>query len=148
MSRLKDNDDFGNRMTAAAPAGGDGVAVGALARQIEEARAALANLERMALQANCSELDHDWVEQGGRNCGCHADAACSVPVFRCSRCKTFDYGDNAEAADIIARCDNKEPYVMPTYDEELDPGVDSITTDADDESSSTPTGIPRTINGS
>jgi len=39
----------------------------------------------------------DWVSAGCGNCGCHKDAACSVPVYRCTVCGDSDYGDNEEA---------------------------------------------------
>lgn len=76
-----------------------------LADQIEQARAALANLERQAVGATCAELGHDWKSLGGCNCGCHPEAQCSVPVNECTRCKDCDYGDNADAQEIRQRCD-------------------------------------------
>ena len=41
-----------------------------LARQIEEARATLARLERSAKHATCRELGHDWQSYGGANACC------------------------------------------------------------------------------
>lgn len=37
---------------------------------------------------------HVMTIKGGTNCGCHPDAACSVPIFSCSECGDSDYGDN------------------------------------------------------
>jgi hypothetical protein len=76
-----------------------------LADQIEQARDALARLERQAAGATCDELGHDWHSLGGCNCGCHEDACCSVPVHECSRCKDCDYGQNSEADHIRATCE-------------------------------------------
>jgi hypothetical protein len=47
---------------------------------------------------------HDWQSLGGANAGCAFDCACSVPVNVCTRCGDSDYGDNAEAAYIKAKC--------------------------------------------
>jgi hypothetical protein len=47
---------------------------------------------------------HTWRQIGGRNCGCGADGACSVPVYECVRCPACDYGDNEEADRIRADC--------------------------------------------
>lgn len=46
----------------------------------------------------------DWVSLGGANCGCHRDAACSVPVYYCTVCHDSDYGDNAEADETREMC--------------------------------------------
>lgn len=51
----------------------------------------------------CHVLGHKWEFYGGRNCGCEG-GGCSVPVYRCSVCEDYDYGENAEAAEIRARC--------------------------------------------
>lgn len=75
-----------------------------LADRIEAARAELMRLEHQALTATCAEVGHDWQSIGGCNCGCHADAACSVPVNECTRCKDSDYGDNAEADETRRQC--------------------------------------------
>lgn len=74
-----------------------------LADEIEEARARLAALEHQALSATCAELGHKWKCLGGAACGCE-DGSCSVPVNTCERCGDCDYGDNAEARDVIAGC--------------------------------------------
>jgi hypothetical protein len=51
---------------------------------------------------------HRWRHIGGRNCGCHPDALCSVPVHRCDVCGDFDYGDNSEAARTKEACSDVE----------------------------------------
>lgn len=80
-----------------------------LTDQIEAARAHLADLERQGLNATCFDMGHVWVSMGGRNCGCHKDACCSVPVHKCSRCGLCDYGHNALAAQHIEHCGDKHP---------------------------------------
>jgi hypothetical protein len=47
---------------------------------------------------------HKWKFKGGKNCGCHPDASCSLPVHECERCGDCDYGDTAEAHRIIRAC--------------------------------------------
>lgn len=93
-----------------------------LADQIEAARAEVARLERLAAQATCAELGHDWVCLGGANCGCHEWACCSVPVHECRRCKACDYGDNADAADMRAQCEHKTPPAWDDVEEGFDAG--------------------------
>jgi hypothetical protein len=75
-----------------------------LADQLADARAKVALLERQAASATCAELGHDWRSLGGCNCGCHEDAACSVPVHECARCRDCDYGDNEDAREARRRC--------------------------------------------
>jgi hypothetical protein len=78
---------------------------GNLAERLDDARAAVERLEREAAQATCRELGrHDMQSIGGRNCGCHEDACCSVPVMVCTRCGECDYGDNDEAREIVRAC--------------------------------------------
>lgn len=67
-----------------------------------EARAAA--LRRQIAAGPCREYGHDWKHIGGRNAGCSRDCSCSVPVYHCSKCGDYDYGDNAEAAEKIAEC--------------------------------------------
>lgn len=74
-----------------------------LAEQLEEARAEVARLERIAATATCRDLGHDWQSLGGASCGCD-DGLCSVPVNHCSRCGDCDYGENADADDVRAKC--------------------------------------------
>lgn len=52
----------------------------------------------------CHILGHRWHFVGCTNCGCHKDAACSVPVHECVGCGDCDYGDNTEADETRARC--------------------------------------------
>lgn len=67
-------------------------------------------LERLAAEAvalaggphPCAMLGHQWRFGGGAHCGC-PDGACSVPVHECA-CGDCDYGDNADADEIRARC--------------------------------------------
>lgn len=70
-------------------------------------------LERLAAKATalaggqhpCAMLGHKWVHIGGGGCGCGCeDGGCSVPVHECEVCGDCDYGDNAEADEIRARC--------------------------------------------
>jgi hypothetical protein len=76
-----------------------------LGEQLDEARATVARLEREAAQATCVQLGrHTWVCIGGCNAGCGLDCSCSVPVHKCSVCKDCDYGENAEASEIRAKC--------------------------------------------
>ena len=76
-----------------------------IADQLDDARAEVARLERAAAAATCAELGrHDWQLIGGRNCGCHDEACCSVPVNVCTRCGDCDYGENDEAREIRRRC--------------------------------------------
>ncbi len=78
-----------------------------LAKQLEEARAEVARLERLAAQANCAELGrHQLVTTGWANCGCHPDSDCSVPVYHCALCGGCDYGDNDEATKIRKNCED------------------------------------------
>jgi hypothetical protein len=78
-----------------------------LADQLEAAKAEVSRLERIAAAATCAEVGHRWVCLGGRNAGCEEmgkDCSCSVPVYECAACKDCDYGDNAEARDVLAKC--------------------------------------------
>ena len=75
-----------------------------LAEKLDEARAEVARLERMAAAATCGEMGrHDWQSVGGRNCGCK-DGQCSVPVHECSRCGDCDYGENEDAREVRREC--------------------------------------------
>ena len=75
-----------------------------IAEQLEDARAEVHRLERMAAAATCAELGrHDWQSIGGCNCGC-PDGSCSVPVHECTRCGDCDYGKNDDADDVRRNC--------------------------------------------
>jgi hypothetical protein len=93
-----------------------------LADKLEEARAEVARLERLAATATCIEIGHDWKYLGGANCGCHEWACCSVPVHECARCKACDYGDNKYARDHISRCDLKVTEQWEDVEEGFDAG--------------------------
>ena len=51
----------------------------------------------------CAILGHKWVFSGGANCGC-PDGYCSVPVHECEACGDCDYGDNEDAREVRAGC--------------------------------------------
>lgn len=50
------------------------------------------------------EAGHDMKCIGGCSAGCAEWCTCSVPVHVCTRCGDIDYGDNAEADEIRAKC--------------------------------------------
>ena len=54
----------------------------------------------------CNALGHVWVFTGGRWYGCEGTETngCSVPVHECNVCGDCDYGENGEAAEIMAAC--------------------------------------------
>jgi hypothetical protein len=78
-----------------------------LPERLQDARDEVAWLEQEMQRALCAALGHDMQHKGGRNAGCADDCVCSVPVHECSRCKACDYGDNAEAAKVIAECEER-----------------------------------------
>lgn len=80
-----------------------------LAEELAEAEAKVAQLKRRALTATCAEIGHDWHSTGGRNCGCHEWAGCSIPVNECRCCEACDYGVNAEAVEIVRLCKEHHP---------------------------------------
>lgn len=81
-----------------------------LGDRLDQARAEVARLEREAAQASCLKLGrHTWKLLGGANCGCHAEAGCSVPVYVCTVCGDCDYGQNREAKDQREQCEFREP---------------------------------------
>lgn len=75
-----------------------------LRQQLEEAEDQVDRLRRQIAAADCREAGCQMVFIGGRNAGCSKDCVCSVPVHQCSKCKDCDYGDNAEASEIIRKC--------------------------------------------
>lgn len=75
-----------------------------LAERIEDARAEVRRLERLAASATCADLGHAWHSLGGCNAGCDDDCRCSVPVNECTRCGDCDYGDNIVADEVRASC--------------------------------------------
>ena len=88
-----------------------------LADRLEAARAEVARLERIAATATCRELGCNMQHAGGANCGCmltddegnETPGSCSVPVHKCGRCGDCDYGENAEATEVKARCEDGFP---------------------------------------
>jgi hypothetical protein len=76
-----------------------------LSEQLENAKAEVERLERLAGAATCREMGrHDWQSLGGANAGCGQFCTCSVPVLQCTRCSDCDYGDNAEAEETRRKC--------------------------------------------
>lgn len=53
---------------------------------------------------NYCPLGHIMTITGGANCGCHPDAACSVPVYACRQCGHTDYGNNTHAKIVKDIC--------------------------------------------
>ena len=74
-----------------------------LAEKLEDARAEVVRLERIAATATCREMGCDMRHSGGANCGCEG-GSCSVPVYVCARCGDCDYGDNQEALSTRTEC--------------------------------------------
>ena len=64
-------------------------------------------MPRDFLFLNCQDGKHDWKSRGGANAGCSKDCCCSVPVHECAMCGDCDYGDNADAREIIAECHHR-----------------------------------------
>ena len=63
-----------------------------------------APVKRDILFLHCQD-GHAWRLVGGRACDCpDALGYCSFPVYRCSACGDYDYGDNDEARQIEADC--------------------------------------------
>ena len=78
--------------------------MGDLRERLETAEAEVAALKRQIAGASCQEVGHDWQFYGGKNAGCCDWCDCSVPVYRCSKCGDFDYGENDEAEQIRREC--------------------------------------------
>jgi hypothetical protein len=53
-------------------------------------------------QHPCAVLGHKWVFMGGASRSLEGGGYCSVPVYECEACGDCDYGDNPEAAAIMA----------------------------------------------
>lgn len=77
------------------------MSAGHLVAVTDEARA-----KRDFLFLNCQNNKHQWKSIGGKNASCELGDACgcSVPVHECQTCGDCDYGDNDEAATVIATC--------------------------------------------
>jgi len=67
-----------------------------------------ARLKRIIASGSCA-AGHTWVSVGGANAGCDDWCACSIPVYVCEVCGDSDYGDNAEAKEIICKCREEGP---------------------------------------
>lgn len=78
--------------------------MGELQSALAEAEAQVARLKREIAQGPCVEFGHNWRSIGGKNAGCDDACACSVPVNVCAKCGDCDYGDNADADEIIKSC--------------------------------------------
>lgn len=61
-------------------------------------------LVRIFRKLMCMALGCELEHVGGANAGCDDCCGCSVPVYRCTRCKGYDYGENEEADEIRAAC--------------------------------------------
>lgn len=53
----------------------------------------VARAARLAGNDLCAADGCDWVEGGGRPCPWDPDMCCSQPVYQCSRCGDYDYGE-------------------------------------------------------
>jgi predicted alpha/beta-hydrolase family hydrolase len=80
-----------------------------LQEQLQAAENRAAQLRLQIAQGPCIATGHSWEFLGGRNAGCGDDCNCSVPVHHCKKCGDCDYGDNAEAAEIIKECAESRP---------------------------------------
>ncbi len=81
-----------------------------LRQELEAAEANVDNIRRQIASASCLAVGHDWKHIGGCNAGCQLDkdCCCSVPVHQCTKCGDCDYGDNPEADEKRAHCNNGE----------------------------------------
>ena len=76
-----------------------------LAEELAAAEAHVTALKQKIARATCREIGaHDMQSIGGKNAGCSEDCNCSVPVNECTRCGVCDYGQNAEARQIVTYC--------------------------------------------
>ncbi len=77
---------------------------GTLRAELAELEDRAAALRQRIASADCREAGCKMEHMGGRNAGCGRDCCCSVPVYVCPKCGDSDYGDNAEASQIITEC--------------------------------------------
>lgn len=75
-----------------------------LNRDLELLEERAAQLRRHIAAAECRETGCKMEHIGGRNACCGDGCQCSIPVYVCRKCGDSDYGDNAEAAEIIRKC--------------------------------------------
>lgn len=81
-----------------------------LTDQLEAAQAEVERIKRQIAGAPCVEVGHRWKHIGGCNAGCDPDCYCSIPVHKCEVCGQCDYGDNAEAREVLAECTNADDW--------------------------------------
>jgi hypothetical protein len=55
----------------------------------------------------CNVLSHKWMFIGGASRTLSDGGYCSVPVHKCEFCGDCDYGENDEARQIIAECEEQ-----------------------------------------
>lgn len=55
--------------------------------------ALVAEARSLANDDPCRSVGHAWDTDGGRSCPKFEGVDCSQPVFRCTRCGEYDYGD-------------------------------------------------------
>lgn len=77
--------------------------------ELAKLEAEAARLRREIAAGPCRDHGHDWKFYGGRNAGCGPDCGCSIPVYICSKCGDCDYGDNDEANQKRADCEELSP---------------------------------------
>jgi hypothetical protein len=71
---------------------------------------------RVTLRHRCDKQGHQWVADGGRPCP-RGSQECSQPVYVCSVCGDYDYGNpGGPAAQECAACDY-EPEAVPEHHE-------------------------------
>ena len=75
-----------------------------LLHDLERAQAEVARIQREIAQGPCRQYGHEWESIGGCNAGCGPYCDCSVGVNVCKKCGDCDYGANAEADEIRAKC--------------------------------------------
>lgn len=86
-----------------------------LTEALESAKAEVLRIEREIAQGPCREYGHTWKSMGGCNAGCGDDCSCSVPVHKCTKCGDCDYGDNADAEQVIEGCEHRTEWVQQDY---------------------------------
>lgn len=84
-------------------------------RRLKRAAGEDIDMAREKAKAHCAEHGHTWQSLGGTNAGCCDTCNCSVPVYTCLICKDSDYGENAEAEQVIIRCNSENSF---NYEEE------------------------------
>jgi hypothetical protein len=75
-----------------------------LLERLADLEAQAEQVRREIAQGPCKQYGHEWELLGGANAGCGNDCACSVPVYRCTKCSDCDYGANGEADEVREKC--------------------------------------------